>query len=75
MEKDYFDFQQVTEEDEAFDYKRLEACPHCKKAIPHNAIMCFYCGEDASRHHNKKTWVFWTALFLLIIFIVFIFLY
>jgi predicted nucleic acid-binding Zn ribbon protein len=75
MARDYFDFGHVTEEDEGLDYKRLVPCPHCKKPIPHNATMCLYCGEDVFHHSHKKTWVFWVALFLLIMFVALVLLY
>ena len=70
MGEDQFDFKSVSESNEELDFNRLIPCPHCKKPIPFNATMCLYCGEGVTTH-KKSNWIVWTAIFLLIIFIVF----
>ena len=70
MDSDFFEFKQVIEEPEKLDFNKLLPCPHCKKPIPHDSTMCFYCGEDVI-FSKKPIWVAWVAGVLIIIFILF----
>ena len=71
MNEDYFNFDIKTEEQEELDFRRLRNCPHCKKPIPHNAIMCFYCGEEV--HVSKKPrWLILSVIMLLVVFVIFV---
>jgi hypothetical protein len=74
MPEDYFDFHTASEEQEELDYKHLVECPHCKKPIPQNATMCYYCGEEIT-FGKKPLWIIWTAIVLIIIFLGFIILF
>lgn len=70
-----FDFRQVTEEEEKLDYSKLVNCPHCKKPIPHDVTMCFYCGESVELERKKSGWLIGFTILLIITFIVFFILY
>lgn len=68
MPEDFFDFEQLSEEEENLDYDHLLECPHCQKPIPQDAIMCYYCGREV--YLVKKTKRFrWGFLILIILFL------
>jgi len=71
MKEDYFDFHVIDEEEQNLDYKNLVSCPHCKKPIPFDAIMCYYCGEEIV-YNKKPWWVAWIIVLIVISFLVFI---
>ncbi len=73
MPEERFDFKQVSEEDENLNFAKLKPCPNCKKSIPEDATMCLYCGEEV-KESSKPAWVIWTAILLIVIFGIFIFL-
>lgn len=68
MDKGYFDFEEVSEEEETLNFDKKEPCPHCEKPIPEDATMCFYCGQEVVRGQKIK-WaaVFWAVLALVLI--------
>ena len=78
MSEGNFDFQSYEEYPEELDYSNFppkagpptaeKPCPNCKKPIPKNAISCLYCGQSVSFLKRPK-WIFWTAIFVLIAFI------
>lgn len=68
MDSDDFKFEEIKEETEKLDCEHLVPCPHCKKPIPVDAMMCLYCGEEVY-FPKKKSWVFWTAITLIIVFV------
>jgi len=70
---EYFDYKTVKEEDEGLDFDNRVPCPHCKKLIPYNATMCYYCGAEVN-FRKRPRWIFLTTVLLIIIFIAFIFL-
>jgi len=67
--EEYFEFREELELPEDLDYKNTKPCPHCKKPIPQNAVMCLYCGEAVYPKTHKKSWVMWVALFVIIAFL------
>ncbi|MBU1366697.1 MAG: hypothetical protein KJ711_02670 [Candidatus Omnitrophica bacterium] len=69
MEEGYFDYHQVIEQEEKLDFDKLANCSHCKKLIPYDATMCFYCGKVAATH-KKSVWMVWAAAILITIFII-----
>jgi predicted nucleic acid-binding Zn ribbon protein len=67
----YFDFEEKTELEEDLDFSKLVDCPYCKKPIPHNALLCLYCGE--SIHTAKKSrWFVWLVIILIILFVLWV---
>ena len=66
-----FQFQSFSEEPEQQDYGKLLPCPHCEKPIPQDALMCLYCGKQV-HFARRPLWVVWTAIVLVIIFILFL---
>lgn len=70
MDEEYFDFRDVTEENEQLDFDRLISCPHCEKPIPQDATMCLYCGEETTSH-KRSIGLAWVAVIVLIVFIIF----
>ena len=68
MNHEEFEFRKVSEEPESLDFNKLVNCPRCKKPIPHDATLCLYCGESVSSG-KKSSWIFWTAIFVIVIFI------
>ncbi len=68
MGEGQFDYDAVSEENEDLDFGKLIPCPHCKKPIPQDAIMCLYCGQE-SVWRKKSPWVSVIAVFLIIAFI------
>ena len=74
MQEGNFDFKSVTEEPEDLDFSNLVPCPHCKKPIPRDALNCLYCGRSVDVY-NKPLWLIWTAVLLIVIFIVFFLIY
>ncbi|MCK4520003.1 MAG: hypothetical protein KAT96_02435 [Candidatus Omnitrophica bacterium] len=70
MNEGHFDYQSISEEKEELDFSKLVPCPKCKKLIPHDATMCLYCGEEVI-FQEKKSWVTWVGVVLIIAFILF----
>ncbi len=70
MDKGYFDFRKITEQQDELDFKNKVPCPNCKKPIPQDATMCLYCGEEVY-FHKKPKWFVWTAIIAIIVFIIF----
>jgi len=68
MDQDFFDFNQVSEEKDDLDYDHLLDCPHCKKPIPQDAILCYYCGKEVY-FEKKSNWFFWLIVILVILLI------
>ena len=66
MQEDNFNFKEIPEEPETLDFSKKVLCPHCKKPIPHDSILCLFCGEEV---HNPKSysWVSWVAIAMVII--------
>jgi hypothetical protein len=71
MDKDYFKFSEYQQEPEELDYHNFKDCPNCKKPIPQNSTLCFYCGKSAVSS-GKHSWIVITAFILIVIFILFI---
>jgi len=71
MGEDYFDFQEISQEDEQLDFSRRVDCPHCKKPIPQDATMCLYCGQEVYCCGRNPSWVVYTAIFLVVALIIF----
>jgi predicted nucleic acid-binding Zn ribbon protein len=67
MDSDNLEFKEISEPEEKLDYDNLAACPHCKKPIPQDSTLCLYCGQEVSSPDKKSSWVFWTAIALVII--------
>lgn len=71
--EDYFDF--TTEEELPEEYsKNMKSCPHCNKPIPADSLFCLYCGGQVSPG-KRNLWMVLVALFVLIAFILWIFLF
>ena len=68
-----FDFEDITESDEDLDFDNLVKCPNCGNPIPHNAILCLYCGRSTSSRRAKPVWFILVALIIIISFIIWIF--
>jgi len=68
MSEGQFDYKAVSEKSEDLDFGKLVPCPHCKKPIPQDAIMCLYCGQE-SVWRKKSPWVLVIAVFLIIAFL------
>jgi len=66
MAEDFFDFESVSEEEDNLDYGHLSECPHCKKPIPEDATICYYCGNDVYRD-KKSHWFSWLVLIFIIL--------
>ena len=62
-----FNYRALSEEKENLDFKNMAPCPHCKKDIPEEATMCYYCGSEVYRS-GKPVWVVWVAVLLIIAF-------
>lgn len=71
MADNKFDYESIGEEEEQLDYNKLSACPHCKKPIPFDSLLCLYCGQSLSSF-SKKSWVVIAAIIFLAIFVIFI---
>ncbi len=68
MDEDYFDFEEKLEEPEELDFNQPETCPHCKKPIPKDALMCLYCGKSVSSIQKPK-WIIWVVILVIVAFI------
>jgi len=71
MNLDNFDFASTSEEPEEFDYQKLTPCPWCKKPIPQDVTLCYYCGRQTNLS-AKPLWVVWTAIALIVVFVIFL---
>jgi predicted nucleic acid-binding Zn ribbon protein len=71
MDESDFDFKSLSQEPENLSFEKLISCPHCGKPIPAEATMCLYCGETVNLS-AKPAWVVWTAIGLIIIFLIFL---
>jgi len=67
-EEEYFDFNEVEESPEEFDFENAKNCSHCGKPVPENSLFCLYCGEKVSQNIHSR-WVILTAFIMCIIFI------
>lgn len=64
MPEDFFDFKSVSEEEESLDYDHLLECPHCRKPIPKDATLCYYCGQEVYFNDKKSKFSYWVFLFI-----------
>jgi RNA polymerase subunit RPABC4/transcription elongation factor Spt4 len=67
MSDEGFDFQEITEEPQEHDFERMVPCPHCRKPIPQDSTLCYYCGKDTTVV-KKPLWVVWAAIITVIAF-------
>lgn len=73
MAEHNFDFEEHHDAPESLDFSKKAVCPHCKKPIAHDATMCYFCGEDVPPAAKPK-WVVWaTAIFIIVLVAVIIF--
>jgi predicted nucleic acid-binding Zn ribbon protein len=70
MTEDYFDFQEIVEEEDKLDFDKLVMCPHCKKPIPQQAVMCFYCGEEVLTKSTSDRWKMLLTAVIVIVFVI-----
>lgn len=66
MDQGYFDFKEEIDENEDLDFNKLIECPHCHKLIPHDSVLCLYCGESVSFGNKSSKWVMWIVIFVII---------
>ena len=71
MSENHFEYEQISEEEEKLDFDNLVPCPNCKKPIPQDATMCFYCGQMV-RSQGKSVWITWIVIVLIILLILFL---
>ena len=71
MEQGDFDFSSKDEAPEELDYRNLTPCPACKKPIPRDATLCYYCGKPTSSY-AKPLWIVWAAVVVIIAFVLFL---
>ena len=71
MEYDDFPFREVVQEDEQLDFSKMKSCPHCKKPIPEDATLCYYCSQTV-HEYKKSLWLVWAVVLLVVIVAVFL---
>ncbi len=73
MVEDSFKFEQVSEEEERYDFDNLVPCPHCKKPIPCDATMCLYCGKEVITRKKSARFIWAVVLLIVLLTLVLIF--
>jgi len=68
MTEEYFDYQEIEEQPEELDSGHMVECPHCKRPIPHDALLCYYCGNKITKASLPK----WVVILIAIIVISFL---
>ena len=68
MDEEYFEFNEVEESSEEFDFDNTKNCPHCGKPVPGGSLFCLYCGGRVSQN-SHSLWFILTAIFVCIVFI------
>jgi len=68
MDEEYFEFNEVEESPEEFDFNNTKNCPHCGKPVPENSLLCLYCGGRVSQNNHPR-WFIITAFIVCAIFI------
>jgi len=71
MPEENFEFQSFDEEPERLDDQKLVPCPWCKKLIPKDESICYYCGKE-STPSTRPLWIVWTAIIVIVIFVLFL---
>ena len=71
MQEGNIKFREEPEERDDLDFSKKVLCPHCKKPIPHDSILCLFCGEEV---HNPKShsWVSWVAIAMVVVIVMLI---
>lgn len=65
MAEDFFDYQEVTEESEDLDFNHMVECPHCKNLIPHDTLLCYYCGNKVTKTSFPKWMIILVAIIVI----------
>lgn len=71
MPEGNFEFRDFEEEPDELDYQKLRPCPWCKKSIPQDANLCYYCGRPTTSF-AQSFWLVWVAVIVIIVFVVFL---